>query len=109
MNQPLNTHGLAPASRPGWKVFVIDGWQLVVSLDSNDEGDGWGLKYATTVEGIDDAEISFWLGATSDPTPKMEAAFADIYDTMDEEGARKGLQMLLDHIGPTCRRILNLD
>lgn len=95
----LNTYGLTPKAG-AWKLFEIDGWPLLVQADSNDDGDGWGLRYSTSVGGDTCAEVvSVWLGSAT-ANEKLEQAFDNTFAEIDEAGARKGLQMLLDQVGP---------
>lgn len=93
----LRTYGLTPGEPP-WKLFVIDGWHLKIERGNNSDGDHWGLTYSTEVlpHGL---QISIFVGHPDEDGALCEALDASFND-MDEERARKGLQMLLDHAAP---------
>lgn len=98
MSEALNTFGLKPG-KTDWQLFQIDGWPLLIEQGPNENGDGFGIHYKTTVAGLDDMVISAWIGNPAD-NDKTADAFAKAFEEIDEEKARVGLQMLLDQAGP---------
>lgn len=94
----LKTYGLKP--RPGeWRVWEIDGWPLLAQVDENDDGEGIGIRYSTSLGGDNDAGVvSVWVGSTKF-TDKLDESFTSILAKTDDNQARKALQMLLDQVG----------
>lgn len=96
---PIKTHGMTPKVGVEWKLFVVDGWQLMAQACENDEGNGWGIRYSTAVEDSEVGVISIWVG-----NPNDNERTADLFDKafaeMDEPAARKAIQVLLEQVAP---------
>ncbi len=99
----LETHGIEPKGAPEWKLFEVDGWQLLVQPDENDNGEGWGIRYSTAVSDEAIGTVSIWLGNPNE-NERTAALFDKTFAEMDEEKARKALQVLLNQIGPIIGR-----
>lgn len=99
----LETHGIEPKGAPEWKLFEIDGWQLLAQPDENDDGDGWGIRYSTAVSDEAIGVVYIWLG-NSKENERTAALFDKTFAEMDEDKARKALQILLDQVGPIIGR-----
>lgn len=95
----LNTYGLTPKTDVAWKTFTVDGWQLLAQPDSNDDGDGWGIRYTTVLEDSGIGSVSVWIGNVND-NERTEALFDKIFAELDEQKAHKAMQVLLDQVGP---------
>ena len=96
----LNTYGLEPKTETAFKLFIVDGWQLLAHVDSNDDGDGWGIRYTTVIGGDTNiGEVSIWVGNVKD-NERTEALFDKTFAEMDDAAARRAMQVVLDHVGP---------
>lgn len=91
---------------PDVKLFVIDGFTLVAERGPNDAGEGWGIRYSTTVKGIEGVSMSVWIGNSNDENTALTAQFDEAFNTLDEAKARAGLDQLLKYTGPFIARRL---
>lgn len=104
MSEPLNTHGLKPNPNPQFKLFDVDGFQLLMGLDSNNDGEGYGIRYtvAFDIEGL--APVSVWIGVNrgdgEDISDEACAAWDGIFADADQDSARKALQVVLNQVAP---------
>lgn len=106
MNQPLNTYGLTPG-KEAWKLFLIDGWQLLITTEQDEEDDtSFKLVYAIQIDEI--GKIEFKIGYTTqgDPSETVEQLLQKMFDEIDEEAARKALQVVLNEAGPAVLQML---
>lgn len=87
----INTHGLTPRTEPYWKLFEIDGFQLLVSWEENEhEDDLWDFVLQTALDRYDVVEARL--------TCNVEVVVRKLFEDYDEEAARKGLQFVLDNV-----------
>ena len=57
----VNVHGLTPPVQT-FRLFDLGGWRLLVEVDSDDDGEGIGVRYTLHVsEGV---RMSVWYGTT---------------------------------------------
>lgn len=105
MSEPLNTYGLTPLKF--WKLFDIDGWQLLVVAEVNDDDNGFSLVYSTAFEELG-STVDFKIGYSTqgEPSQKVEDILKDIFEKIDEEAARKAMQVVLDNAGPAVLKML---
>lgn len=94
----LNTYGRSPG-KTDWKLFEIDGWTLLIELGPNENGDGLGIHYRTTVAELEGMSVSIWFGNANE-NERTEALFEKTFREIDDDGARRGLQVLLDNALP---------
>jgi hypothetical protein len=100
----INTHGIRPDPQRRFKLFDVDGFQLNVSLSGNDNDDGYGIRYTVPVDIPGLAPVSIWMGVVNgedDVSDEACAVWDDIFNEMDDEGARKALKVFFDETGPT--------
>lgn len=98
----LRDYGLTPGPST-WKLFEIDGWTLLASVGPDEHGNGFGVRYTTNTE--DGQEVSVWIGDSSDDgedNPVVDALL-QAWEEMDEDGARKALQLLMDQAFPIMK------
>ena len=105
----LNTYGVKPNPQKQWKLFDVDGFQLLATLDESDgdDGDGYGIRYSTALDG-DVNVVSFWIGArttSGDINAATYENFESIFNDMDAAAARKALQQLLAQVGPVLAKL----
>lgn len=87
----INSYGLTAPTKPYWKTFEIDGFQLVVSCDENEEEDGvWDLILQTAPEEHGMIEVKVKCN--------VESVVRNLFDGYDEETARQGLQFVFDNL-----------
>lgn len=105
MTEPLNTYGLTPLKF--WKLFDIDGWQLLVVAQTNDDDNGFSLVYSTAFDELG-STVDFKIGYSTqgDPSEKTEDILKKLFDEVDEVAARKAMQVVLDNAGPAVLQLL---
>lgn len=91
----LNTYGLKPLK--WWKLFEVEGWQVLVSVEEDEEREGrFGVRISTAFDALGDV-TSITLSAEG-------REFAErVFDEMND--GPKALQMILDQAGPLVARM----
>ena len=109
-NAALNTYGLKPNPVPQFKLFNVDGYQVFMALDSNDNGEGYGIRYTVPLDTPGLMPVSIWVGTNSESNAPISEANCKVWDdafaATDEEGARRALQMFFDQAGPALVRLM---
>lgn len=77
----VNTHGLTPPVQT-FRLFDLGGWRMVVEVDSDDDGEGIGIRYTLRVS--DGIRMSLWLGTTSEGDDDLSEAEATYIETVAE-------------------------
>jgi len=86
----IDSHGLKPDA-PFWKLYQIDGFQLLVFWQENEDEEGkWDLVLSTSVEE--------WGELQAKVIVNNEAFVRKTFEGYDDEKARSGLQFLFDNV-----------
>lgn len=95
--EPINTYGLTPMPTPWWKLFEVDGWQVLVSVEEDEEREGrFGVRISAAIGELEEV-TSITLSAEGEDFARN--LFAEMVD------GRKVLQTFLGQVGPTLNRM----
>lgn len=103
-DEPFNDYGLRPDPKPQFKLFEIEGFQLLAALGGSDNGTGYGIRYTIPFDIAEVEPVSLWMGVSRDDdeelTEEVTAIWDETFAKMDEPAARKVLQGILKEIAP---------
>ncbi|WP_295709534.1 hypothetical protein [uncultured Brevundimonas sp.] len=92
---PLNTYGLEPMS--WWKLFEVDGWQVLVSVEEDEQREGrFGVRISAAIGQLEEV-TTITLSAADERFART--VFAEMTD------GRKVLQTFLDQVGPMANKM----
>ena len=95
--EPLRTYGLKPMDTPWWKLFEVEGWQVLVSVEESNEVAGrYGVRISATISELEEV-TSITLSASNEDFARK------LFAEMDD--GRKVLQAWLDQVGPMANRM----
>jgi len=96
MADALNTYGLTPLT--WWKLFEVDGWQVLVSVEQDEEDDDrFAVCFSTAYEALGEVTTIRLSGTGEEWAREVFNATTD---------GRKALQMVLDQSGPLLVKMM---
>jgi hypothetical protein len=97
MSGQLNTYGLKPEG-PTWKLFEVEGIQVLVSVGYDDDDDSYHLAFEGDVPGLGSATMKLGNGKK-----ELAQQMFDMTGTSEESTAEKIVQTWLDMVGPVIQ------
>lgn len=88
----INTYGVQHDA-PWWKLFEVDGWQLLVAVEpdeDDDDGDHWAVRLTLNTDATLQASVA--LKAPSEKVARQ------MFDGVTD--GRRAIQGILDQVGP---------